>query len=280
MRTLDFIVKTSQAVRTWPRVELYQNSTLVYPPPKDFAAYWAKQNFRPKILRTWVTLSDIWDMKTDTYNWNFRRTVDEPVTPQSAADSGSRPGDILFEDYLIPFCTIADEVMLNVRRFEAEVAWGILPIEKYEEVCGNVIEHCRDLCGNIVYIEVSNEQEFLGNGKLTMTDYMPLYDAVCRAVTRINARRGWNLKVGGPAMGNNWTLQGVWRDYLKLLAEDTCPEKRIDFYSYHSYNPENNCLQQTYNAHRAGIAEFNLPDAPLFITECGVCRPTGVKTDS
>ena len=73
MQTLNFKIHPDQIIRTWPRIEKYQNSTLRYTPPKDFPAYWNRMNnSRPTVLRAWVTLDEIWDIETDTYNWNYQ----------------------------------------------------------------------------------------------------------------------------------------------------------------------------------------------------------------
>ena len=282
MQTMDFTVCADQIVRPWPRIELYQNSTLRYTPPANFSAYWQAQNGRVKVIRTWVTLDEIWNIEDDTYDWNYQIGVDKLGDKRYFPYDWSvtRPSQTHFEDYLTTYCTLGEEAMLNIRRFERETADGILSYEKYEEVCEKVIEHCRDLCENIVYIEVSNESEIAPFGRLTVPEYIRLYDAVCRVVARLNARRGWNLKVGGTAMTGTYAIRGLWHEYMKALSEDTCPEKRIDFYSFHSYNHDVDCLQELYNIHKSDVERYNLPDAPLFFDEYGTCAATGVLTDS
>lgn len=282
MQTMEFTVHSDQIIRPWPRIEQYQNSTLRYTPPADFPAHWQRQNGRVKMIRVWVTLDEIWNIEDDTYNWNYRIGVDRLGEKRYYPYDwpNTRPSDTLFEDYLTSYCAMADEAMLNIRRFERETADGVLSYEKYEEVCEKVIEHCRDLCGNIAWIEVSNESEIGGFGGLTVEEYMSLYNAVCRAVNRLNARRGWSLKVGGTAMTGSYATRGLWHEYMKALAEDTCPDRRIDFYSFHSYNHDVDCLQQLYSIHKSDVAKYNLPDAPVFFDEYGTCAATGVLTDS
>ena len=226
---MDFTVFRSQIVRTWPRIEKYQNSTLRYTPPKDFPEYWVKQNGRPKIIRVWVTLDEIWNCTDDTYDWNYQIGVDKlgdkryypydwPIT---------RPSETHFEEYLTTYCAMAEEALLNVRRFEREISDGILSYDKYEEVVEKVIEHCCDLCPNIRYIEASNECEITNFGTLTVEEYMPLFCVVRRVVKRLNERRGWNLLVGGPAMTGSYTLKGRWHAWMKALSE--LPDTSIDF---------------------------------------------------
>ncbi|MDW7657121.1 MAG: hypothetical protein SCM11_08095 [Bacillota bacterium] len=282
MQSMKFTVETDRIIRTWPRIERYQNSTLRYTPPVDFPAFWASVNGRPKIIRCWITLDEVWDYRTDTFNWNYQIGVNKYEGDDNHYSydwPSTRPSQTRFEDYLKSYTAMADEAMLNLRRYERETADGILSYEKYEEVCEKVIEHCRLLCPNIKYIEVSNESEIKPFGGITVTQYMPLYDCICRAVNRINERHGWSLQVGGTAMTGGWYYR-IWRDYLEALAKDETPEKRIDFYSMHTYNPDHNQLAQMYNLHKAAVAELGLPDVPMFFDEYGTCRATGVLTDS
>ncbi len=274
MSILNCTIRPDYIIRTWPRIEKYQNSTLKYTPPRDFPAYWEKMNgSHLKIIRTWVTLDEIWNIETDEYDWNYQIGVDKlgekryyPYDWKS-----NQPSDTHFEDYLTSYCAIADEAMLNIRRFERETTDGILSYEKYEEVCERVIEHCRELCPNIVYIEASNEFELTGFGQLTVQEYLPLYHCICRAVTRLNKKHGWSLKVGGTAMGNS-VIRGLWHQFMKALSDDNDPDKRIDFYSFHIYNTDTNSINQAYNIHRADLVKYNLPDLPLFLDEYGVRR--------
>ena len=282
MSDIQFTLHPDWIIRTWPRIEKYQNSTLMYTPPKDFPAYWAKaNNTRLSIIRTWVALDEIWNIETDQYDWNFLTSVDKPGKkrhyPGDWADNRSH--ETKFEDYLTSYCAIADEAILNVRRFERETTDGILSYEKFEEVCERAIEHCRELCPNITYIEASNEVELACVAKLTMEEYIPLYNCVCRAVTRLNQKHGWTLKVGGSAMGNS-VVRGLWHDYMRNLAEDDCPQKRIDFYSFHVYDTDTNRLNQAYNIHRSDLVKYNLPDVPVFLDEYGVRRQSPEPIES
>ena len=273
MSCLNCTIRPDYVIRTWPRIEKYQNSTLRYTPPKDFPAYWMKSiGFRPKIIRTFVTLDEIWNIETDEYDWNYRIGVDRLGEKRYYPYDwpSTRPSDTLFEDYLTSYCAMAEEALLNVRRFERETADGILPYEKYEEVCERVIEHCRERCPNITYIEVSNESEVDAFGRLTVKEYMPLYHCICRAVNRLNRKHGWNLLVGGTSMTGSFSIRGLWHEYMKALAEDTCPDRRIDFYSFHTYHTDNNRLSQLYSLHRADLKRYGLPDVPVFFDEYGV----------
>nr|HML49646.1 hypothetical protein [Clostridia bacterium] len=279
---MQLTIDRSVVLRPWPRIERYQNSTLRYTPPADFPAYWASVNGNPRIIRCWITLDEVWDYRTDAYDWNYRIGVNryEGDPNHYAYDWGvTVPSHTRFEDYLTSYAACADEVMLNIRRYEREVTDGIVSYERYEAVVEKVIAHCKALCPKIRYIEVSNESEIASFGKIAVADYIKLYDRVCRAAARLNKDLPEPLLVGGTAMTGGWYWK-LWRQYLEALAADTTPELCIDFYSMHDYNPDNNRLQHMYNLHKAAVRELGLPDAPMFFDEYGTRRATGIPEDS
>lgn len=282
---MKITVNSKNIIREWPRVEQYQNSTLRYTPPKDFPAYLASKIGRPKIIRTWVTLDEVWDYRTDAYNWNYPIGVNNYVGDKThfGYDWGSTvPLGTDFIDYLVSYSEQADEVLFNLRRYEREVTDGIVPIEKYEEVVGRVVEHYKELCPSMKYIECCNEVELNSFGGLTMEQYYPLYRATCRAVKKLNDKHNYALPltVGGYAMSGCIGRWNIWYQFLKLLAADDSPERMIGFYSMHDYNPNIWRLLDFTNRHEEACRRLGLPDAPLFINEYGVCGCTGVPTDS
>lgn len=282
MNRCTFQIDRKLRLRRWPRIESYQNSTLRYTPPEDFPAFWSEQmDMRPKILRVWVTLDEIWEPDTDTYDWDYLIGVDKqgekrhypydwPVT---------RPSETHFEKYLTSYCAIAEEAMLNIRRFERETADGVLSYEKYEEVVEKVIEHCVRLCPNIRWIEALNESEIRTFGMITVAERVKLYDCICRAVNRLNSRYGWELRVGGVAITGGYYFKEEY-EYLRQLSVTGTPERRIDFYSYHSYRGDRNRLTQMYVLHKAAIEELGLPDAPMFMDEFGTRPLSGERIEN
>jgi hypothetical protein len=161
MQTMNVTVETERVVRTWPRIERYQNSTLRYTPPADFPAFWASVNGRPKIIRTWITLDEVWDYRTDDGTGITRSastaTRTTPTTTHTTGGRRAHPNP--FQDYLKSYTAMADEALLNIRRYERETADGIVPTSATKRSASGCIEHCRQLCPNIRYIEVSNESE-------------------------------------------------------------------------------------------------------------------------
>jgi len=282
---MKLTIYSQNILREWPRVEAYQNSTLRYTPPKEFPAYCATQIGKPKLIRTWVTLDEVWDYRTDTYNWDYQIGVNNYVGDKKHYNydwGGIRATGTSFMDYLTSYTKEADEVLFNIRRYEREVADGLMSIEKYEEVVETVVGHYKAICPKMKYIECGDEVELNSFGGLTMDEYYPLYKATYRAVNRLNAANHYEipLTVGGYAMSGCISRFNIWRQFLRLLAADSDPQKIIGFYSMHDYNPNPMRLLDFVNRHEELCRILGLPDVPLFINEYGNCGCTGIPTDS
>jgi hypothetical protein len=173
-------------------------------------------------------------------------------------------------------------VLFNIRRYEREVSDGIISLGKYEEVIEKTIEYYKNIEPKICYIECSNEVELRGFGGLTMEKYYPLYQATYRAVRRLNEKYNYAvpLKVGGFAMSGCVDRWNIWHQFLNLLAGDNSPEKKIDFYSMHDYNPSIWRIMDFTIRHEEAVRQLGLPKVPLFFDEYGNCGCTGVLTDS
>ena len=282
---MKLTVDPSAVVRKWPRVEEYQNSTLRYTPPGDFPAYCASKIGKPRLIRCWVTLDEVWDYRTDSYDWDYPIGVNKYVGDPKhySYDWGSTvPLGQNFLEYLSSYAGQADEVLFNIRRLEREVTDGIVSPEKYEEVVERVVERYKELCPSIRYVECCNEVELNSFGGLTVEEYYVLYRCTYRAVRRLNERHKYALPlgVGGFAMSGCIGRWNMWRQFLELLAADDSPERMIDFYSMHDYHPTIWRIQDFTIRHEEAVRQLGLPTAPLFFDEYGVCGCTGVPTDS
>ncbi len=282
---MKLTVNSANILRKWPRVEEYQNSTLRYTPPKSFPAYCASKIGRAKVIRTWVTLDEVWDYRTDEYHWNYPIGVNNYVGDKKHFNydwSITVPLGTDFIDYLTAYCAEADEAIFNIRRYEREVTDGLIPLSKYEEVVEKVVGYYKELCPNIRYIECCNEVELNSFGGLTMPEYYELYKATCRAVRRLNASHRYELPlgVGGFAMSGCMSRWNIWQQFLRLLAADKSPDRMIDFYSAHDYNPNFWRIMDFAARHEELVKQLGLPDAPVFFNEYGIVGCTGKPEDS
>lgn len=280
-----YTLDAAQSLRVWPRVERYQNTTLRYPPVPEFAAMVEAAYGRPRLLRCWVTLDEVWDYRTDAYFFDYQigvnRYLDDPG--HYLYDWGSTvPTQIHIQEHLKSFSEHSDELMLNLRRYERETAEGLVSLEKYEEVVEKVIAFYKDLCPNIRYIEVSNESDYKSFGDIDGSHYFKLYQRVCNAVTRLNRQNQYAtpLGIGGTSTNAVMSRPQLWREFLQNLARDINPNHQIDFYSVHDYTRDPSRLKAFYAMHHAWIRELGLPDLPIHVDEYGFTDTTGVWTDS
>ena len=278
---MKLTVNPDNVIRKWPRMESYQNSTLRFTPPTDFPEYCASKIGSPRIMRVWVTLDEVWDYRTDTYNWNFDIGVNNYEDDRShhCYDWKSVvPLGQKYEDYLRSYSQFAESVLLNIRRYEREVTDGLISIEKYEEVVYNVIEYYKNLEPKIMYIESCNEVEYVGFGGLTVAQYYELYKATCRACRRLNEKYHYErpLAVGGYGKSGGVVKLNIWYQFLQLLAADNSPELMPGFYSVHSYSADYRRATELAIKHSNLIRRLGLPDVPLFIDEFGTTGATGI----
>lgn len=268
-------VQANRIVRDWPHVEKYQNTTLRYTPDNRFPEVMEKVIGKPEIIRLFVTLDEVWDYRSNTYDWNYLIGVhkyegdehhyhyDWPLTVPS-------PLGVHEEDYLLSHAKHANKVLLNIRRYEREVFDGIISIETYEEVFEKVVEYYKELLPNTVYIECCNEVEIPNFGNLTMKEYYLLYQCAYRSITRLNKKHQYEipLQVGGFGMSAGVSNWKYWEEFLELLSKDEA--RVIDFYSMHEYHTNPCRILEFYIRHEAKIKALGLPGLPLMMSEYGL----------
>lgn len=289
---MKITVNTKNPFRKWPHVEKYQNTTLRYTPSPAFPKVMEEVIGRPSIIRLFVTLDEVWDYRTNTYYWDYPIGVnryegdenhyayDWPLTVPS-------PVNAHIQEYLTSHAACADEVLLNLRRYERETTDGVITFLQYEEVFEKVVEYYKNLCPNITYIECCNEVELVQFGNLNMKEYYKLYKCAYNAIQRLNQKHNYKLplKIGGFGLSHGITHWNYWQEFLELLSKDS--ERIIDFYSMHEYHTNPYRIMEFYMRHQEAIKELNLPNLPLLMTEYGLRvgvgdagRPTNIQNAS
>ncbi len=283
----------------------WQNSTLRYVPPVEFPAFLESRLGKAKVMRTWITLDEYWDYRTgitypDYEIGKMRYPVEQLHYPYDMRLIVPAPSGTRFVDYITGHSRHAQELLLNVRRYEREVSDGIITYEQYEDVFERAVEHCKALAPNIRYVECGNEVDIASFGNLTAQEYVNIYLCAHRAIRRLNEKHNYPipLELGGFAEAHplqNWDLMlGV----MKLLKESQIGDDPMAFYSYHMYNaPENRSLSLAGNyeltklsgvqklkliakQHEEMIEAFGLPKRPVFLNELGRARATGMDGDA
>ena len=282
----------------------WQNSTLRYVPPVDFPAFLANRLGRAKIMRTWITLDEYWDYRTGiTYPdydiGNLRYPVDQLHYVYDMALIVPAPSGTRFVDYLTTHSQNADELLLNVRRYEREVCDGIITFDQYEELFYRAVEYCKELAPNIRYVECCNEVDIKVFGKLTAQEYVSIYLRAHKAITALNKKHNYAipLEPGGFAQAHPLQSWSLMEGVMELLKESEIGNDPMAFYSYHMYNaPENRSLtasgmleltkltgvekiKMIIRQHEELLKRLNLPVRPVFLNELGRARATGLDGD-
>jgi hypothetical protein len=282
-------VDRKNAYRKWVHVEKFQNTTLRYTPSPSFPKDMEEVIGRPSIIRLFVTLDEVWDYRTNTYYWDYPIGVNRYLGDENHYDydwplTVPSPVNAHIQEYLISHADSADEVLLNLRRYERETVDGVISYQQYEELFEKVVEYYKNLCPNIVYIECCNEVELVQFGNLNMKEYYKLYQCASRGIQRLNEKHNYKnpLKIGGFGLSHGITHWHYWQEFLELLSKDN--QIKIDFYSMHEYHTNPQRIMEFYLRHQEMISELNLPDLPLLMTEYGLRvgvgdagRPTNIQ---
>jgi len=273
----------------------YLNSSVRKAPPIELAEVVRTDVGKAKIMRCWLMLDQMWDYRTDTYDFNFKigQNIyqDDPVKFQYNWNKVVET-PYYYEDHLKSFCDNNQEVMLVVNRYHREVVDGTISIDQWREIVKRGIIHYLSLCPNLSYIEVLNETAYQHFGGLTAREYYMFYQQAYEVVNEINQELApaIPLKVGGPtSTGTGLVYSQIDRSteeffvhnnlqqlylFLKNFAEDKNPEKKLDFISFHEYaigniNPKG--MSEYESIIDDILKEMSLDtDMPIFIDESGI----------
>lgn len=288
-------VDAAKVVGQVPGFTLYTNTSLRFVPPHELAAQVEREYGKPHITRVWLPLDDMWDYRDNSYHFNFEigKDIYTDDAVKSKYDRGEvLPSNVLYYDHLNEFSSHSDYLLLNVRRYEAEVISGKISLDKWKEVLKTGLLHYKARYKNIRYIEVLNEWHIRDFGGISDKDYYQFYKACYQIVNEVNdqLKPDIPLEVGGPnVVGEPLDLQDVgkapksWNKtvriyhFLQVYAADPDPRKKLDFISFHDYDlGKDFSAIRTYEASvRKLLDDFKLnQDLPIFITEIGYA---GVK---
>jgi hypothetical protein len=292
------IIDFDKEIEEFQPLGAYLNNSIRHCPPPELGSRIEEEFGKPLIMRCWLTLDDMWDYRTDTYNFNFQVGLDtyknDTVKHQYDRKRVTET-PYLFEEYLKSFGDHSETLLLNIRRYEHEVINNIITIDKWKEIVKTGLKHYKELCPNLRYIEVLNESQNDHFGGLDDKQYYQFYKAAYEVVNELNKEFSPDmpLEVGGPtASGKPLHLtdhkqqkfergnkaQQIYR-FIKHFSEDESADKRLDFISFHEYGLKNNpaVLLSYESIINNFLNEFNLSDdLPLFLDEIGVDPP---KTD-
>jgi len=302
---MKITVNTKKPLGIYEDPTRWQNSTLRYVPPVDFPDFLVSRLGKAKIMRVWITMDEFWDYRTgitypDYEIGQSRYPVEQLHYTYDWASIVPAPSGTRFEDYLRSHSRNAEELMLNVRRYEREVSDGVITYDQYEDVFYRAVEHCKDLAPNIRYIECCNEVDIKAFGLLNAREYVNIYLRAYRAIQRLNRTHNYPipLEIGGFGEAHPLVFWPLMEEIMALLKESEIGSNPMDFYSYHMYKspedrsltingiPEDTALsgvekiRKILDQHNAMLRKLGLPQRPVFFDEVGRARATGLDGDS
>ena len=270
-----FNANTKASTKNWPRMGLYQNTTLRYTPGEDFPGHFENMIGKPKILRCFLTLDDAWDYRTGEYRYDYvlgdDPYIDDPnMYRYERVEQKPSPYGMTFLKFLTSHSRHTEYVMLTIRRYEKEITNGIVSLDQYEEILENLLEHYKEIVPNIRYIE-GNECNIKVFGQVTALEYYEIYKRMYTVVNRLNRKHRYEipLEVGGPTNFGCMEEFSFYEKFLRLYTLDRNPEKRMDFYASHEYSESMTTVPEYYRKHHELIKRLGLPEAPIFLDEYG-----------
>ena len=158
------------------------------------------------------------------------------------------PSDEYYENYLLKFCPLGDEALLNVKRYQVEVIQGIITIEQWKTILYNGLKRYKSICPNLNYVEVLNESRLPQFGNLSDDEYYKFYKASYEIVNKINylLDESNKIKIGGPAphgvslldlkySAENFQISNKSQQLYNFLLNyksDSSSQKKLDFVSF------------------------------------------------
>lgn len=269
---MDILV--NKKLKKWKHPELYSSTTLRYPAPKGVPTFYAKNVVKSKIVRTFITLDEVWDYKTGEFFWDYK-IGEHKVKLEDRYFNYDwyrvKPTGVKFIDYLTENANNSEEVLLSIGRYERELFDGIIPLDKYVSAVTKIIEYYKELCPNVVYIEPCNEPQSSPFGGLKLDEVVSLYVTIGKIVKELNKKHNYEkpLKFGGYAPACGYELISDWELFLEKLARVKKSERVIDYYSFHVYSTNLLEVELYVLRHNQKIKELGLPSKPIFVDELG-----------
>ena len=269
---MDILV--NKKLKKWNHPELYTSTTLRYPAPKGAPTFYAKNVVKSKIVRTFITLDEVWDYKTNEFFWDYK-IGEHKIKLEDRYYNYDwyrvRPTGVNFIDYITENASNSEEVLLSIGRYERELFDGIIPLNIYIDAVTKIIEYYKELCPNIVYIEPCNEPQSSPFGGLTINEVVKLYEVIGQIVKKLNKKHKYQkpLKFGGYAPACGYELIDSWELFLEKLALLPKSKRVIDYYSFHVYSTNLLEVELYVLRHNQKIKELGLPSKPIFVDELG-----------
>jgi hypothetical protein len=224
------------------------------PLPSENTKTWVK-NLNHSVLRTWIQLRYVYNKGNINYNYKY---------------AGS---NVPLEASLAYYSSCADSLLIALSAYNATATWPLPQGNDFKNFIKETLIYYKQKYPKIKYIQVGNEPDHSGE---TMETYYPIYktyyQAVNEANTYLNLTTNRLLISNGPFTSNVPNMLVYARSFLKAYVNDKDPNKKLDFFSFHSYGETNRPAELLTAQSRidAEMAYHKLPKIPVFVTEFGI----------
>jgi hypothetical protein len=282
-RTID----ASRYFRRFPDLVGYRNTSIQKAPAPALAGLSEREFGKAKVTRCWLNLDEMWDYRTRQYDYNYQIGVHKyDDVPEKFRESWGwvTETNVHFDDYLKAFGEHSDAVLLCVRRYERDILDGKLGVtmEDWKAILKAAVRHSKEVCSNLRYIEVCNEYGSAGFIGCTPDEYYEFYRLAYQAVGEVNAELELagehRILVGGPNAVRDAMV--ALNRFFENFSQDSSPEKRLDFVTWHEYNNRYAAIAHRQQEVRQMLSLNGLPtDLPMFITEHDPYHPKAGSTE-
>lgn len=248
-------------------IEKFNGSSTTSPLPGEASRKWL-QGLRTKTTRVWIQLVFVYNNGNINYNYMY---------------SGS---NLPVEDALAFYSTTSDSLLIALSGHKNSGSKLMPEGEAYKDFVRETILHYKRKFPKIKYIQVSNEPDA---GKETMDTYYPVYQNYYRGLHEANEiLKLENLLTGhiydpvlmsnGAFTSNVPNMLNYAHAFFTAYAADTDPQKKLDYFSFHSYGESNRPLELLTARHRidSAMQSHGLPIIPVFLSEYGMVGGSGL----
>ena len=240
------------------QIEGANGSSTTSPLPGAASQLWL-QGLETKVTRVWVQLVFVYNNGNINYNYAY---------------SGSGVG---VEDALNFYSTTTDSLLICLSGHRNSGSFLMPTGIAYQNFVRETILYYKRKYPKIKYIQVSNEPD---SGGETMATYYPVYQHYYRGLNEANAillvEKGPSyapmLLSNGGFTSNVPGMLAYAHNFFVSYKTDPDPNKKLDFFCFHSYGESNRPLELLTARSRidSAMQSHGLPRIPVFLSEYGM----------
>jgi hypothetical protein len=208
------------------------------------------------VVRTWIQARYVYNNGSTDYNYKYESS------------------NVGAEDALKFYAGTTKSVLIALSAYNPSSAWSMPQGDSLDAFLTRTLVYYKSKYPNVRYIQVGNEPDASDE---TMATYYPVYRHYYRAVNAAN--RALHLRgdrrlliSNGPFTSNLTNMLRYADGFLAAYAADPDPDKRLDFFSFHSYGDiaQPVVLATARQRIDAAMQAHGLPAIPVFVSEYGV----------